>query len=306
MITKDELLADILKVKKQLGHLPAMREYVKLGKYSPKPFQTHCGSWGNALTMLGEQIPKGGRPSFKHIGDEPEIYDKFPRINANKVMIIFDPHVPFHDVELHEEMLRVAKKLKIRTLVIGGDGVDFKSLYRKETQKAVSDWIQDLKIYENYIETLCTNFDVVHDIMGNHNWRLARMLGKSEQMVSLYDLIFRNPKYKPSQYFYALLNDWLYIVHPDRMRKVKLSLPEELCDHYRKSVITSHSHRFSWGIHDSGIDIIGDGLCMTKSEYHEYHGVKLDTFSSWVQGFWILMDNKIVPFVKHERIKNFI
>ena len=306
MITKNELLSDVKRVKEQLGHTPSVAEYGEKGRYSTKPFITQFGSWGNALLALGEAIPKGGRPTFKHIWGEPEKYDKFPRINADKIMLIFDPHVPSHDVELHDEMLRIAKKLKIRTLVIGGDGVDFKSLYRKETQSPNTDWIQDLKAYENYIETLCSNFDVVHDIMGNHNWRLARMLGNTEHMTELYELIFKNPQYKPSQYHYALLNDWLYIVHPDRMRKAKLSLPEEICDHYRKSVISAHSHRYSFGVHDSGIDIIGDGLCMTKPEYHEYHGLKLDTFSHWIQGFWIVIGEKVVPYVKHEKVLNLI
>ena len=305
-MTKEDLISDIKRVSGELGHCPSLSEYERHGHYSRKPFVTHFGGWSSALISIGEEIQKGGRKSFKHIFSEPEVFDKFPRINVDKAILLFDPHVPSHDTELHEEMLAVARKLKIKTVVIGGDGVDFKSLYRKETQSSQSNWIQDMTIYEDYIETLCNNFDTVHDIMGNHNWRLARMLGETKQMAELYSLIFKNPKYIPSQYYYALLNDWLYIVHPDKMRKAKLSLPEELCDHHRKSVITAHSHRYCFGTHDSGIDILGDGLCMTRPEYHEYHGLKLDTYSSWIQGFWILLGDKVTPYVKHERIVNLI
>jgi hypothetical protein len=306
-IGKEKLIEDLKRVAEKIDHVPSLSEYKIHGKFSLKPFSTCFGSWSQAIFQtFNEPVGKGGQPSFKHIFGEPEVYDKFLQIKCDKAMIWFDPHVDFHDTDFHNEAMEVARRLGIKTVVLGGDGLDFKSLYRKETQSSPSDWIQDLKAYENYIETLCNNFDVVYDIMGNHNWRLARLLGKSEQMTELYELIFKNPKYKPSQYFYALLNDWLYIVHPDRMRKSKLSLAEELVDHHRKSVITAHSHRFAFGVHDSGIEIIGDGLCMTKPEYHEYHGLKLDTYSAWIQGFWILLDDKIVPYVKHDRIANLI
>ena len=232
-------------------------------------------------------------------------YTDYPRINPENglVDLWFDPHCPYHDVNFCNEAIQSALDRGVETIVIGGDFMDFKGLYKKDKQTITISWLEELKIAVKFIKVLASHFEV-YLIMGNHDWRLVRFLESNIEVKLLYDMIFDNPKVHFSPYFYALINDWLFIVHPDKMRKTKLSLVEELCVHHRKSVIMGHSHRFAFGTHDNGEDILGEGLTMTQPKAHEYTGLKLTAYSAWVQGYWRIEGDKVTPVVRHKRIIN--
>lgn len=300
-VSKKELINDLLKVKDTLGRFPSKTEYRELGKFSIKPFFTVFGSWSNAIQELGGEVSKGG--GFKR-GDLPVIsYLNYPRINTDKIIVGCDPHIPYYDIDICNEMLDYAEREKIKDIIIAGDLLDFKELYKKETQQVDIDWMQEVEEAVNFLETLSTRFDNIYIIMGNHDHRIIRLLSSRTKAERLYSLIFRNPKLKFFKHFYALVNDWIFVVHPDTMRKSKLSLVEELADHYQKSILMAHSHRFSYGLHDSGKYVLAEGLCLTKKDYHEYASLKLNVYSQWIRGFWIVSD-KLTFYVKHDRISS--
>jgi hypothetical protein len=142
--------------------------------------------------------------------------------------------------------------------------------------------------------------------MGNHDWRLVRLHQDLEDARWIFNTIVDpTGRFKLQSENYTLLNDFLYIYHPFRMRKSKGSLSEELGDHNQKSNLGAHSHRFSFAVHDNGKEIAAEGLHATDPRFHNYRVDRLDTFSDWIPGFWIVKDyNKLFPYVIHPHIWN--
>src|SRR3972149_3007390 len=186
------------------------------GKYSANVFNNRFGSWNNALKLAGiEPLLNGIRNYLQKTSFPIEEFTDFPRINASLIDAWFDPHIPYHDVAFCNEALESAYKRKVKTLVIGGDFIDFKGLYKKEVQHIKIDWTEEMGEACIFLDKISKIFDKVYIFMGNHDWRLIRLLENNERAERLYALIFKNPKVKFSKFFFALLNDWLYIVHPD-------------------------------------------------------------------------------------------
>lgn len=301
-VSKADLIADIVKVANSWGGWPSLLEYRREGgKYSSKPFRRAFGSWGKAVLSAGGVVQKGGAVALSYTDLPVEIYDKYLHVVADKVIVAFDTHIPYHSVPMLNEMLAVAKDRGIKTLVIGGDVIDFKSLYTKEVQTTKIDWTEEITEACKVLEALCGQFDKVYCIKGNHDNRWTRLLGSDDRVSRLYNLIFKNPKIKFSPYqFLNINNDW-QVLHSGNS-KAKLSKLEKIVNITRKSTIAGHSHRWGICIHDSGKEVLCEGLHLTDPLLHEYKSVVKSDFSEWVQGFWILEDNKVYPYVKHELV----
>ncbi len=57
MTTKIELSEDLKKVKNELKTIPSRSKYEKYGKYNPRTFRNHFGTWNNALqSCFGEVV----------------------------------------------------------------------------------------------------------------------------------------------------------------------------------------------------------------------------------------------------------
>lgn len=188
-------------------------------------------------------------------------------------------------------------------LILAGDVIDFKRLYTKDVQTEGISWVDEAKEALKVLEFLLENFGKVYWFAGNHDWRLSRKLQSDVDAMKLMKLIYNKDRLKISSHFYCEVNDWLYANHPERARANKVSLGEDLCERYLKSVINFHSHRFSFAVHKSGKFVHGDGLHLTIPDAHEYKVKKLGTYDEWVSGWWVVDNNKIWPYVKHDRIR---
>lgn len=300
--SKEDLLSDLKKIKEKMGEWPSLKEYIiHGGRYSRRPFRTAFGSWSNAITVAGGVVKKTGNPPLLAPNLPVEVYDKHFHIYVDKVIIAFDTHIPYHSVDMINEMMEVARQRDIRTLVIGGDVIDFKSLYTKEVQTTKIDWTEEITEACNVLEALCNQFDTIFCIKGNHDNRWTRLLGSDDRVSRLNSLIFKNPKIKFSQYQFLNINEDWQILHAGNS-KGKLSKIEKIVSITRKSTIVGHCHRFCLGIHDSGKEVLCEGLHLTDPLLHEYKSVVKNDFSEWIQGFWIIEANKVYPYVKHNKI----
>lgn len=306
-VTAQELLQDLKRVAKEIGHSPSGSEYRKNGgRYSVKPFITHFLKWGNAIKEIGGEIQRGGKKRIERPDIPLEIYNQFFKIEADKVIIFADAHIPYHDVSFFNKVLDTAEKLKIRTCVIAGDFWDFRNLYKKDVQTKGMGWIDELQtVVTDVMNVLLETFDNIYILEGNHEFRLVRFLESRDDAQKLYSLIFNNPKIHISKYQYCTINSWLVVQHKANT-KVKLSKLEKVVNVNRKSMIVFHSHRFVFGAHDSGIEIMGEGLCVTRPDAHEYASMDLNDNSKWLQGFWLVLYDKIYPYVNHNRIGNIL
>ncbi len=301
-IDRADLINEFERITKKLGHCPSIAEWSRAGaKYSKKPYLNQWGSWNKLVIDMGYK-PHNGDNRLQAPDLYIELYDRPPLLEAEKVLIAFDPHIPYHSVETINEMVEWNEKnLKAKTLVVGGDLIDFKGLYTKETQTTRIDWVQEMEEAVKVLEWLSGKFDTIYCIMGNHDWRIVRLLGNSDIAQRLYGLIFNNPRIKMSKYYYLIINGWLAVAH-DANSKLKLSKLERVVNVHRMSMIVGHSHRFAMGVHDSGLEVMGEGLHLSDPSRHEYRGLNLRDFSTWIKGWWYMKDNAIAPYVMHERI----
>jgi len=58
MITANELIEDLEKIKKEIGKIPSMSVYKQNGKYDPMTFRRKFGSWNNALIKCFKEVVK--------------------------------------------------------------------------------------------------------------------------------------------------------------------------------------------------------------------------------------------------------
>lgn len=306
-ISREDLLEDLHKIAKVVGHPPSLSEYTAAGgEYSSKPFRTNFGSWGAAL-VEGGYIPQkggGGSPFIQEPINLPSYTNRGEITIKGDAIIGFDLHTPYHDHKLLEKLIQVKHSLGINTLILGGDITEFKSLFFKDGQDAEFSWTEEMKHTKNLMKKLTDVFETVYWIKGNHDNRLAKLLNSNKQMMEVYEMILDFPNLKMLDTYYCEVNEWLLINHPTRCRKNKTSFIEELSNRYRKSVVQGHSHRFAFAVSDSGHDVLGEGLHLTEPDLHEYKSRELGTHSEWVGGFWIMRGRTLTPYVQHAHISN--
>jgi hypothetical protein len=239
--------------------------------------------------------------------DLERVYLSQPSVPWEDAILLFDPHCPYHNVTLINEMVDTARRLQIKKLAIIGDLTDLKKQYKKEPQAEGFGLTDELRVTREVIEFLAGWFDEIVATIGNHDFRLIRLLENQEDAIALYNLIMNPNKTGPFRLLrenYLLIGEWLYAYHPFRMRKSKGSLSEEMGDHNQKSNLGAHSHRWSMAIHDNGKEVVAEGLHATDPLFHNYHNDRLDTYSSWVPGFWIVKGKSLYPYTIHDRIWN--
>ena len=298
--TKKFLLKDLKRVKTLLNvDTFSYNEYKKHGKYSTKPFRTHFGSWTNALAAINCIALKAKRiaPSAIVLRD----FSKVDNLQLKDALIGADLHMPYHNTDMLNVLIETGRKLRIKNLVLVGDTFDFKTLYTKTVNSKALSWIAEQKIAKDILIQMSKHF-IIDIVPGNHELRLSKLLQSIEDAEDFYKLLYANPKIVfHDVHQHIAINDWLHVSHYGNT-KIKLAKAERIANVHRKSLLVFHSHRFAFCVADSGIEVIGEGLHLTRPELHEYAQVHLSDFSQWVEGFWILKDDKIYPYVNHEHI----
>jgi len=265
-ITKEDLQADVERIVTKLGHTPSLREYkICGGKYSRKPFRKQFGSWSEALRGMGYCPQEGGgdSPVLTSPVLVPNYKDRSKIRTVGDTIIAFDLHSPYHDPEMIIKLLECQKKYNIKTLILGGDTTDFKSLFFKESQDAEFTWTEEMRMTKELLKVLAKHFQEIYWIKGNHDQRLSKFLNSNKEMLALYRLILDVPNLYLLDTFYCEVNDWLLVNHPTRARRNKTSFIEDLCRRYRKSVLNGHTHRFVFAVDDTGIDDTGTKKVVT-------------------------------------------
>ena len=297
---KKFLLEDLERVKTLLNvNTFSYNEYKKYGKYSTKPFRTHFGSWTNALAAINCTALKTKRI------EPPEIvlrdFSKVDNLQLKNALIGADLHMPYHNTDMLNVLIETGRKLHIKNLVLVGDTFDFKTLYTKAVNSKAPSWIEEQKIAKDILKQMSKYFTI--DIVpGNHELRLPKLLQSIEDAEEFYKLLYTNSKIIfHDVHQHLAINDWLHVSHCGNT-KIKLAKAERIVNVHRKSLLVFHSHRFAFCVADSGIEVIGEGLHLTRPELHEYTQVQLSDFSQWVEGFWILKDDKIYPYANHKHI----
>jgi hypothetical protein len=179
------------------------------------------------------------------------------KISSDKVCIASDFHIPFHDLDLVENMIDTCRSEKIKTIIIPGDFLDCKNLSSFiDLQQVELTFEEELEEANRMLKLICRNFDDVYFINSNHEKRFAKKMEGNANIRDLYRMfsgdLMEGRDYFVSIYDYCILNGEWYICHPNNYSTVPLSIARILSTKYQMHVATAHLHRLCLGKDISG------------------------------------------------------
>lgn len=213
-----------------------------------------------------------------------------------------DWHIPTHNLEWVSRLIGVARKLKIRKLVIGGDFINFDALsyfYLREGGKQTTVKLEsEYEEAEGVMDVLETWFDEIVWILGNHEWRFMRVHRwgtKPEKLLSFVNRLC-DQRYKISGLSYLYVDD-IRVTHPQNYRSAKLSMANALSTKFRCPVVQAHGHFLSLGYSTGGYRI-GDTGCLCNPDRTDYIAKADTTHPRWNNGFLVYKDGNLTAYGK--------
>lgn len=167
------------------------------------------------------------------------------------ILVVPDTHIPFHDARAFNLMLKVAKDLKPKHIVVIGDFVDFYAVssHSKDPKRATQ-LAEELKAGEAELDRLDA-LNAKHKVYigANHEDRLQRYL--REKAPELFDLI------NIPDLLHLKRRGWSYVPYKKDMQIGKMTFTHDVgvsgrtsvyksLDTYQHSIITGHSHRLAY------------------------------------------------------------
>lgn len=247
---------------------------------------------------------------------KPQVEETMKKRSYQKVLMIPDMHVPFHDKKWLDSLLQFAEINKPDTVFIMGDLVDFYAISRfvKNPLRALK-LQEEINVARNVLKRIkatCPTSKIVF-IRGNHEARLQKYLWSTAQELSGLDCL-NVPELlglKELGMIYAEKGRYNFcgevIKHGSVVRKFSAYTAKAETEKHGKSGTSGHTHRA--GVYfqsdDSGdISWIETGCgCRLDQEYME--GEKPNWQQGW--GWEITVNSKIVEkyFIRYKNGKAF-
>jgi len=110
--------------------------------------------------------------------DEAEYLPYYLRKESNKVLCLYDVHVPYHNVEALTKAIQYGKDKEVNTIFIGGDFLDFYGLSTFEKDPRKRRFSQELEDGREVLRILRREFPkaYIYYMIGNHEERYERYL----------------------------------------------------------------------------------------------------------------------------------
>jgi predicted phosphodiesterase len=192
---------------------------------------------------------------YKLPESDGEDYDPFYIDGEQKILILADVHIPYHDIEAIQVALDYAKDRDITTVLLNGDIIDFHQLsyFMKDPRKRhVKGELDALKSFLNIIRKTFPKAKIIYKI-GNHEERLENYLKtKAPELLDVIDWELSN--YIPQDLGIEWVSDKriikagkLNILHGHELRINSINVNPArttFLKTYESSVI-GHSHRTS-------------------------------------------------------------
>ena len=258
---------------------------------------------------------------------------KTPDIRGS-VVVISDPHIPFHDPHALAYVCEIAEMLGVRRLVVGGDLLHFDEISKYDRAGETVNWIQELTSGGRVIEALAEVFtDGIDIIPGNHDQRLEKLLAKMNESKEgrkgievIASLLGRPNPDHAEDITYSLMahflgkagvtihtlpdvtiNGYWLVQHPGSVSRIPPQNERKMVAKHRKAVIQGHSHLFGVGFDESGQDIAFNCGHMAMEEKWRYVRERPTHFPRAVKGFGIIYQTptapqgRLIPVALHDR-----
>jgi len=234
-----------------------------------------------------------------------EIYNDFWRLQGDYI-ISSDWHIPYYDNKLADHLIKIAKKFKIKKMIIAGDFTDqaaFRAILYNNSQIGISE--EDLgytfSITAEVINILLDTFDEIRILTGNHDIYLLKVLQGKLKLETFWKLIGVskkefNKRVFVSKYPFCSLNKTWHITHPKTYSRIPMNVSRAISTKYRMSVLSAHGHQMGLSTDISGKDICGDSGGMFDYKKIGYKWLSDTTHPQWINGFSIIRKNKIYLF----------
>lgn len=204
-----------------------------------------------------------------------------------------DRHIPWTSLHWHEYMMDVAKRRGIKTLIESGDyfNQDVFAFWFQNYQPLINlDWEAEVDSATEIMNDLLSWFDNIYIIIGNHDLRIWRKVGRGQDFRLLFRMITQDPKVHICNlpYCYAGPEDEYMIVHPKSYSQISTATPKRLTEKFHKHIIGAHGHFL-------GVDYDRSGKYMAVAsgglfDYDTilYTHASITTHDLWVNGFCVL------------------
>lgn len=177
-----------------------------------------------------------------HVGDPLTLFGDW--------MVIGDIHVPTCDYEFAALPAAVAKKHKVKNLLVAGDlyNMDHFSVYPKRIDHA--SWHQERQAAMHLMAEWTRQFDRVVLLMGNHERRLEKVAEGAFDDSDIFAGLLGSGKVETSDYGWCVIETptgkWR-ATHPRNYSVNQLSVADTLAQKYQQHIIGHHEHHLAIG-----------------------------------------------------------
>lgn len=228
-------------------------------------------------------------------------YDQPVSVDADRALLLFDVHAPFHDSAWINRVMALADRWQVDTVGIGGDLVDFSafSKYGRELGIEASD---EMDAAAHILTVLTRNFDRVVYSGGNHEMRLVRQVDHLLSLQRVMELFVTSPRVTITDYHWFELisaGQKFYIEHPKNASIHATIVPKKLCAKFHCHCIAGHGHGWGQTRDDSGrYFAIDSGICADERKL-AYAQKQHNTRPVMQRGAVIVVDGTPVALSPH-------
>jgi predicted phosphodiesterase len=251
---------------------------------------------------VGEASVRRGLKKIKGLLPEKPIWDlETPLRVEGNVAVTADWHIPICDYQYANKFIKDAQRLKMKTLIIGGDFFNFDALSQFDLKQ---DAPLELELTEAsfVMQQLLETFKEIYFIWGNHDARLHKALGYKLQFDQAMDLVFsgltktQRDKIRFSNLDHIYVEsggrDW-YICHPQSYARQPLSTTRRISYKERgANIITAHAHHCAVGYAEDGQTVLAEAGGLFDANQTAYLR-RTTTHPRWTQGYGFIIEGRL-------------
>lgn len=148
---------------------------------------------GTKTTIKVKHIDERPKNPYNLPKSDEAVYEPF-RINAKRLLILSDIHIPYHSIEALSCTFDYARKEKPDAILLNGDTLDFFGLSRFMKDPKMRSFAEELRTFKEFMDVLKKTFSCkIYYKIGNHEERYFHFLWmKAHEIVGVEEFELEN------------------------------------------------------------------------------------------------------------------
>lgn len=229
---------------------------------------------------------------------EPTDYTLRVPVIEEKVLVVSDVHIPYHDEALLADALARAEMHEVEAIVWLGDLLDNPTFSPWGVDDTSTNFARELDIAEGLIREADRLPSIKRQYwsLGNHEERWFRRLGGQVNMehlarvAGLGDMLKRGTltiSDNPTLDYHR--NKWM-LTHPADYAGTPLVVPGQLAEKFGRNIVSAHAHHWAMGKSPSGRYTVIESGGAFQPKHVKYTNHRVTRHRTWVQGY-VLLDH---------------